>query len=435
MLKSIHIENFKSYRSATLHLAPLTVLIGANASGKSNALEAIRLLSWLAQGQKLSSLQYQVNQNDRVVRGHVQDLARKEAANFLIGCSTKETQVPATLKIKVVFREGEGLHIESEECIKADDNFLYRTVRPSQGAGTDILVEYNNFAPGRMPRITCHDQQGIFTQLGNAARFSEGHSKSKKVIPNCVRELEHELAEILFLDPVPHRMREYSFPSESHLNGDGSNLSSVLWHLCRVPEFEGLLLNFIQSLPEQEISSINFIRTPRGEVMLRLEETFGGSNRYVDADLLSDGTLRVLAIAAALLSAPVGSMVIIEEIDNGVHPSRARRLLDSISAVAESRGLSILISSHNPALLDALPDSAIPNVVFCYRDRTDGYSKLVRLQDVPDYPELIGQGSLGELVTHGVLERFVKDYQGAEKKKEQALSWLESIAHIGEDAQ
>ena len=47
------IESFKSYRKATLKLAPLTVLIGANASGKSNAVEALRLLSWLAQGNKL----------------------------------------------------------------------------------------------------------------------------------------------------------------------------------------------------------------------------------------------------------------------------------------------------------------------------------------------------------------------------------------------
>ena len=54
MLSSFTIENFKSYRAATLKLAPLDgTEIGANASGKSNAVEALRLLSWLAQGNKL----------------------------------------------------------------------------------------------------------------------------------------------------------------------------------------------------------------------------------------------------------------------------------------------------------------------------------------------------------------------------------------------
>ncbi|EIK94248.1 hypothetical protein PMM47T1_22697 [Pseudomonas sp. M47T1] len=43
MIKSIHIENFKSYKNQTLPLAPLTLMIGANAAGKSNALECLPL--------------------------------------------------------------------------------------------------------------------------------------------------------------------------------------------------------------------------------------------------------------------------------------------------------------------------------------------------------------------------------------------------------
>ena len=56
MLTSLTLRNFKSYQEATLSLAPITFLIGANASGKSNALEAIRLLSWLAKGSRLDDI-------------------------------------------------------------------------------------------------------------------------------------------------------------------------------------------------------------------------------------------------------------------------------------------------------------------------------------------------------------------------------------------
>ncbi|GBE73061.1 DNA replication and repair protein RecF [Microcystis aeruginosa NIES-87] len=56
MLTSLTLGNFKSYQEATLSLAPITLLIGANASGKSNALEAIRLLSWLAKGSRLDDI-------------------------------------------------------------------------------------------------------------------------------------------------------------------------------------------------------------------------------------------------------------------------------------------------------------------------------------------------------------------------------------------
>jgi AAA15 family ATPase/GTPase len=74
MLTEFTLANFKSYRNSRLPLGSLTVLIGANAAGKSNVIEGLRFLSWLAQGQKLSSIQYAVNSADRVVRGRVQDL-------------------------------------------------------------------------------------------------------------------------------------------------------------------------------------------------------------------------------------------------------------------------------------------------------------------------------------------------------------------------
>jgi predicted ATPase len=183
-------------------------------------------------------------------------------------------------------------------------------------------------------------------------------------------------------------------------------------------------LSFIQSLPEQDIADLSFLEEPRGGVMVQLTETFGNKRDNRDASLLSDGTLRVLAIAAAMLSAMEGSLVVIEEIDNGVHPSRAHHLLEQIQSIASRRNLRVLLSTHNPAMLDALPDSAVPDVVFCYRDPEDGASRLVRLADVPDYPELIAQGTLGHLMTSGALERFVKHHPTGEERKQRALAWL-----------
>lgn len=427
MIQYFYLQNFKSYANARLKLSPLTVLVGANASGKSNALEAIRFLSWLAQGQKLSSLQYKVNQDDQVVRGHVKDITRFGENQFTIGCRLMDS-VQSELFISFNFRRNEELHINNESC-EDSFGFLYRTVKSTDGFSTDIAVEYNNFARGgKKPQITCNDQQGIFTQLSSAARFADGHLKAKKMIPQTAGAFEKLLANILFLDPVPNKMREYSFTSDKQLSGDGRNLSSVLYRLWNNPDLnKNDILDFIKSLPEQDITSIEFLMGPRGEVMIQLVETFGNQKRNMDASLLSDGTLRVLAIASALLSAPEGSLVIIEEIDNGVHPSRAKRLLESINRIANQRKLNILISSHNPALLDALPLSAIPDVVFCYRDKKNGTSKLVTLEEIPDYPELISQGSLGDLVTQGLLERFIKNNEGKSRKREKALDWLRAM--------
>ena len=231
----------------------------------------------------------------------------------------------------------------------------------------------------------------------------------------------------MFLEPEPSLMRNYGHKTDLILREKGQNLSGVLYNLCQSTTSKQAVLDFVCSLPEQKIEEISFLETPRDEVMLQLTETFGGVATPYDAARLSDGTLRVLSIAAVLLSAPEESLVVIEEIDNGVHPSRASALLSRMAEIARKRNLRILISSHNPALLDALPDEAIPETEFCYRSPDDGSSQLIRLQDIPDYPELIAQGSVGHLMTRGLLERFVKQHPGNENKKQQALDWLTSL--------
>jgi AAA15 family ATPase/GTPase len=439
MIQSFTIENFKSYKKAELKLAPLTVMVGANASGKSNALEAIRFLSWMAQGQKLSALQFEINQNNAAIRGQLWNIFYRGEKNFTVGCTMKDTAFAHAWDLEVSFdlRNMKELHI-SKELMKLDTaEILYETTRPTENLATDISVAWNNFARGgKKPQVVCSDQLAIFTQMSAEGKVNPNYKKSKNMISFHTKYTEAMLSRILFFDPSPQAMRGYSFISESALQDNGSNISAVLYNLVNqkldpILSQEGsqkeAILDFIKSLPEQDISDIGFLEGPRGEVMVTLTETFGSVNRRMDAGVLSDGTLRVLAIAAALLSAEENSIVIIEEIDNGVHPSRAKLLLNQINKIALERRLRIVLSTHNPALMDALPSDVIPNVVFCYRDREDGSSRLVSLKDVPDYPELIAQGSLGDLVTEGLLSRFVKDYEGPEAKKEKALKWLESI--------
>lgn len=436
MLTAITLQGFKSYSRATLTLGSLTVMIGANASGKSNAIEALRLLSWLAQGQKLSSIQYAVQSADRVLRGRVQDLGYRSGKVIGLGSITGHEEWNR-LSMELALRE-DGLHVCKESIVAPNAAVpLYKLDQPSEGRGTDVQVAYNNFAKGRnKPHITCSDQMAIFTQLDSPATFNARHKTAQKIIPEVVRQYQTWLGNMLFLDPVPARMRDYSFPSEKRMQGDGENLSGVLYNLWGQEEEAGrepyhgqrkTILEFIQSLPEQDIAGLRFLTEPRGGVLLALAETFGGESTFYDASLLSDGTLRVLAIAAALLSATPGSLVVIEEIDNGVHPSRAHHLLARVQRIAAERSLRVLLSTHNPALLDALPDSAIPDVMFCYRDPGDGASRLVRLADVPDYPELIAQGTLGHLMTSGILERFVKYHPTGEARKRRALDWLERV--------
>lgn len=431
MLTSFQIRDFKSYKNASLPLAPLTVLIGANASGKSNALEALRLLSYIAQGNRLSAIRYAVHEGNGAVRGTMRSLGHRGSSSFSLGCTIDRSDW-RRLSMELRIAEDDDLHISGESIQGLESGAPLYEVVGTSSSGSDLRVAYNNFARGgRKPQVVCSDQMAIMTQLQSAARFSEGHKAAQRRIPQVCGLFIENLSKVLFLDPQPSAMRGYSFKSEDRLTGDGRNLSGVLWNLCTTPQTKATVLDIIRSLPEQNIADITFIDGPRGEAMVQLTETFGGNPHNTDATLLSDGTLRVLSIGAALLSAPEGGLVVIEEIDNGVHPSRAEAILASISRIAEQRSLHVLISSHNPALLDALPTSAIGDVVFCYRDLKRGASELVRLTDLSRYPELVAQGPIGHLLTTGLLDRFVKVSEAGGSQINRRRAWLSALRSEG----
>lgn len=434
MITSIRIQSWKSFREAELPLAPLTLMIGANASGKSNAIEGVRCLSWLADGRRLSEITSAVQEADQLVRGTVENLTHHDEPAFTLGCRTDD---PDWNEYIIQVRVGEdGLRVTDEQITGPGSSIPLFSVHAAAGEFShSIEVQYNNFSRGgKKPRIPATDEQSVLSQLTTPARFGAGHNRAQEIIPAVVERFRGALTRALFLDPSPRRMRQYSFMVDSQLKGDGANLSSVLFELCERRGQKAAVLDFVRNLPEQDFRDITFLQTPRREVMLQLTESFARRSQVWDAPVLSDGTLRVLAVAAALLSADEGSLVVIEEIDNGVHPSRAGMLLENIERVANARGLRVLLTTHNPALVDTLPSEATPDIVYCYRDPDDGDSRLVRLEDLPNYPELVARGPLGQLMTRGILERMVKHPRSDQQSRQTADEWLRSLAERVEAA-
>lgn len=431
MITSITLKNFKSYESAEFRLEPLTFLIGANASGKSNAIEAIRLLVELAKGKRLDDIEREIQGDDAFIRGKELDLFLDCKNPFKIECEFHPMNDDWNCLTIGIGMTKDRLVIQ-EECvckppIMDEPVPLYEIASEPPELTDEVSVAYNNFQKGpNKPRIPCSNRQAIFYQLGSPSQFGEKYEKAQEIIPKVTNRIREELRNIVFLDPKPSAMRAYSSSKDNKMKQDGSNLSSVLRKVIESGETtKARLLDFVRSLPEQDITNVRFITTEINDVMVKLVESFGNAEKEVPAPLLSDGTLRVLAIAATLLSAREGSLVIIEEIDNGVHPSRARMLVEQIQQVSEERKLRVLVTTHNPALLDALPDNALADVLCCYRDSDDGHSKIARLHDLERYPELMARGSLGELVTNRTLDRFLKDKTTPDERKANYQRFLE----------
>ncbi len=429
MLKSITIKNFKSYEAAELPLSTLTFLIGANASGKSNAIEAIRLLHLLSQGTRLDDIERSIAKESSDIRGQSKDLFRN--CETRITLDIKGEDIPSDWNsLSISFeRTGEQLEIVDEEIkstsARNTSKFPLYHASGSQNALTDeIVVQYNNFGKGgNKPSISCSNKSAVFYQLTSPAPFGK-HIKSQKIIPQVTAAFRDSLRNMLFLDLRPALMRGYSYADMEDIHTNGDNISAVIHRICKKNNESEKLLDFIRFLPEQDIADIEFIITARNDVMLRLKETFGNEAQVMDAPLLSDGTLRVMGIAAALLTAKKNSLVVIEEIDNGVHPSRAEGLVQQIKKVASERELQVLVTTHNPALLDAIPNESLADVLCCFRDTDNGSSQIKRLGDMSQYPELVAQAPMGQLVTQRTLDRFLKDKRTDEDRIHSGQQWL-----------
>lgn len=96
MLQSFTIRGFKSVDEATIRFEPVTFLIGANASGKSNVLEGLALLSWLAAGGRLAHLLGDMRDGRSDIRGPLGGDALEFSFACTIGAGPAEPSSPST---------------------------------------------------------------------------------------------------------------------------------------------------------------------------------------------------------------------------------------------------------------------------------------------------------------------------------------------------
>jgi len=94
---------------------------------------------------------------------------------------------------------------------------------------------------------------------------------------------------------------------------------------------------------------------------------------------------------------------VIEEVENGLHPEMAARVVSLVRRQSEKRSIRTLVTTHSPALLDALEGADHRGVIVCDRHPGTGASRLTRLVDLPGYPTMMARGTLGDVVGRGLL--------------------------------
>jgi len=112
--------------------------------------------------------------------------------------------------------------------------------------------------------------------------------------------------------------------------------------------------------------------------------------------MLSEGTLRLLALTIfAYLPDPAPGVYLIEEPENGVHPTALETIYQSLSSVPNAQ---VLVASHSPVLLSM----ARPEQILCFSKTAEG-TRIVRGNEHPALQEWRGEVSLGTLAASGIL--------------------------------
>ena len=83
-------------------------------------------------------------------------------------------------------------------------------------------------------------------------------------------------------------------------------------------------------------------------------------------------------------------------------------LLDMLKTIGKQRGVDVLATTHNPALLDAMGTEMVPFITVAHRDRKTGHSVLVLLEGIKQLPKLLAQGTIGRLSSRGLIEKSLQ---------------------------
>lgn len=385
MIKEIRLKNWKSFKNVTFKPEGINILIGANASGKTNFLEALELMQKL--GRNASE------QEIKKIRGGQRFFKNMNIENS----SEEKTLLECIIENKKILGEKYFEQLKADECIYE-------------------IFENNKEIKDKIKLEAIKEQKIV--KKGKEARINKIAVKLfEEALGTFLEETikKEELSKITILDPIPREIRENI--KDTYNNFIEKDCSNLINYISNLPneerkKIEKELLKYIKQLLDHDIEALSFSKIGEMEEssQLYLEENVNGKTVKLHSDIISDGTLRFIAIIGVLLLQPSGSILAIEEVDNGIAPSKTKLLLDIINDISYERKIDVILTTHNTALMNYLSKELFDYIFFVYRDKK-GNSQIQRIADIPRTAKLMSFGEIGKLMeTNKILEYIQGEY-------------------------
>jgi predicted ATPase len=353
-IRTLRLQNFLSYSSEgeTIELQPLNVLIGPNASGKSNLIEGIGLLK-ATPIDLTTPIRQGGGINDFLWKG------QREIPTAEIEATIDYPEGLMPLRYRMGFSVvGQRLElvdeaVENERSYPGEDDvyFYYRYQR-----GRPVLNIKTAFEGQRSQRSLRREDlipdQSVLSQRKDPDQYPE------------LTYLGYQFSNIgLYRDWHIGRNSEPRLPQkadlpENPLLEDGSNLGLVLNNLQYQLGSRQVIEKLKKFYEEAEELSVKIYG---GTVQIFIREE--GLSQPIPATRLSDGTLRYLFLLALLLDPTPPPLICIEEPEIGLHPDMMSTIADLL--VEASGRTQLIVTTHSEALVSSLPPES---VLVCERD-------------------------------------------------------------------
>ncbi len=429
MITSLRLRNFKNFKDATLQLGPLSIVIGTNASGKSNLRDAFRFLHGVSRGYTLSEIIGQKWIEGGVlqwngIRGGTREAAYKNAGVFGLDI-TWDDKVTYSIDISTG-DNGDPPRVIKEKLTKPltytnrfllfDAKYIFDT-HPEDDPPSQEDDQKYIFA--RVPRGGKNKKHGkrlrfIFQQPVLSQMIK--HNEAPKNIRALSEMVLDRLGAMRFLDLSPESMKVPSLPGQNILGDRGENLSSVLQAICADENTKHALTNWLKELTPLDVVDFKFVQDQTGKILVSLQES---DDQITSAYSASDGTLRFLAMIAALLGPSSAGFYFFEELENGIHPTRLYLLLQLIEQKVREGKIQLLASSHSPQLLGFLSPEAREHTSLIYRLENHADARIKRVVDLPNAKEILESSNLSSLLASGWMENMAEFSEPDEASEEE----------------
>ena len=409
MLERIVIENFKSLKKVDLRLGAMNLFIGTNASGKSNFFDALRVLQGIGNGFTISEI---LDGKPKGPTSEVWEAIRGGsakacfAADEFFNPDSSEVRITvwghlpdkdrAAWEFMVAFSPEAGKVTRERLKVNGD---IYDSDPASRSALSDpvLKVRYYKGGKGNPPHLAFEPNRPVLTQLARR----DGEAGVKRAHAEAAVAVARLLANVQRLDPAPQVLRGYSQAHQIGRMGErGENFAALIRAIAKDPEAHDAYLSWLKQLRPTEVDDVGTLAGAVGEPMFMLVE--GG--RTYPAPVLSDGTLRFAAITAAFFQPDMPGVMMIEEIENGIHANRVRLLVELLRSQAAMGSTQIMATTHSPIVLAWLQPAEYTTTFFCKRDEETGESMICPLPQVPHFMEVVQKQPISDLFAEGWLE-------------------------------